>query len=169
MGAALLDAGVYEGIEADRHVTGQAAAVVVLSSVAAGVGAGGIYGPGLRTLVVFTLIALLTWMAWAMLVFQIGSRVLPERETSTDLGQVMRTVGFAAAPGMVQALAVIPDFARTAFVIAWAWMLVAMVIAVKHALDYRSTARAVSVCFLAAGLSLAVAIGVGVMIGPTLF
>lgn len=164
----MLDAGVYEGIEADRHVTLQAAAVVLLSSVAAGIGAGGIYGPSLRTLGAFTAVALVTWLAWAMLVYQIGSRVMPESGTSVDLGQVMRTVGFAAAPGVVQALGVLPEFARTAFVIAWVWMLVAMVIAVKHALDYRSTTRAISVCLLAAGLSLAVAIGVGVVIGPTL-
>jgi len=37
MGAAVLDATTYEGIEADRSLTGQAMLVVLLSALAAGI------------------------------------------------------------------------------------------------------------------------------------
>lgn len=165
MGAAMLDAGAYEGIESDRRATLQAGVVVVLSSLAAGLGAGGVYGPRPGTLAAFSALALVTWIAWATLVLQIGGRWLPESGTRADAGQLLRTIGFAAAPGLLQALAVFPRMAWPVFLAAWFWMLAAMVVAVKHALDYRSTARAVAVCVLSAGLALALAIVLGVVFG----
>lgn len=165
MGAATLDAGVYEGVEHDRHATWQAAIAVLLSSLAAGIGAGGVYGPSLGSLAGYSALALVTWIAWASLVFQIGSRWLPETGTHADAGQLLRTVGFAAAPGLFQAVAAFPRMAAAAFVLSWIWMLVAMVVAVKHALDYRSGARAVAVCLLAAGLAVALAVVLGLVFG----
>jgi hypothetical protein len=43
---------------------------------------------------------------------------------------------------------VIPVLAGAVFFVASVWMLVAMVIAVRQALDYESTARAVGVCLI---------------------
>ena len=79
MRATTLDSGVYEEVEADRSAsaTAQAAIVVLLSSLAAGIGASGWRGVSLRTIAVFSVIALATWIAWAALVLQIGGRLMP--------------------------------------------------------------------------------------------
>jgi hypothetical protein len=169
MGAAMLDESMYEGIEADRSITGQAAVAVVLSSLAAGIGASGLYGVGLTTFVVFTLLALLTWIAWATLMFQIGTRILPEPQTDATLGELLRTIGFAAAPGLLQVFAIFPWVAVPVFVTSWLWMFAAMVIGVQHALDYQHTWRALAVCALAASLSVALAITFGLLFGPVLY
>jgi hypothetical protein len=42
----------------------------------------------------------------------------------------------------------IPGLAGVVFLIAAIWMLIAMVIAVRQALDYKSTLRAVGVCLI---------------------
>jgi hypothetical protein len=157
LGAATLDAGMYEGIEADRTVTAQAALTVLLSSLATGIGASAWFGIGPMQLLTVSAVALVTWVAWAVLIYQIGSRLLPEPGTHTDLGELMRTTGFAASPGVLQVLATIPSGAGLVFAITTAWMLAAMVVGVKHALDYRSTARAILVCLIAAALCLMVA------------
>jgi hypothetical protein len=167
MGAAMLDASMYEGIEADESVSWQAMGVVLLSSLAAGIGAGGWYGGGLRVFALFSVIALATWIAWAVLTFQIGTRVLPEPETEATLGQLLRTIGFAASPGLLQIFAIFPAMTVPIFVATWLWMFAAMVVGVRHALDYRTAGRALAVCALAAGLVLVVAIVSGVMFGPT--
>jgi Yip1 domain len=156
-GAALLDASMYEGIESNRAVTLQAAATVLLSSLATGLGATAWFGWHPLTILTVSGVALLTWVAWASLMFQIGSRFLPEPATRTDLGELLRTTGFAAAPGLLQVLAVLPAIAAPVFILTAAWMFVAMVTAVKHALDYRSTARALAVCALGALLCLSMA------------
>jgi hypothetical protein len=165
MGAAILDAGAYEGIENDPRATGQAAMTVVLASVAAGVGAAGVYGPSVATLLTVSTLALVTWAAWAVLVLQIGARWLREPDTQADTGQLLRTIGFAASPGLLQVLAAFPRVAPFVFALTWLWMLAAMVVAVRHALDYRSSARAVAVCLLAAGLVVALAAVIGVLFG----
>jgi hypothetical protein len=166
VGAAALDPAIYEEVEADPGATGQAMAVVVLSSVAMGIGARGL-GGNASTIATFGVIALLTWAAWALLMFEVGARLLPGRRTRSSPGELLRTVGFAATPGFVAVLAVVPPVAVTVLVGAWGWMLAAMVVAVRHALDYESTARAVAVCVLGLSLALAVALVLGLLWGPT--
>ena len=167
-GAAMLDPGVYEGIEADRSSMRQALATVLLASLSAGFGAAGWRGPNPAVLLVVTAIALLTWVAWAMLMFQIGARLLPGRDTETSLDELMRTIGFAAAPGLLQVFAAFPRMTMPVFIVAWAWMFAATVTAVRQALDYHSTARTLAVCGIAAALAVALAFGLGVVFGPVL-
>lgn len=167
MGAAMLDASMYEGLEADRSVTIQAALVVLLASLAAGIGVGAWYGGGVRLFAVFSVIALATWLAWAVMMFHIGTQILPEPETSATLGELLRTTGFAATPALLQIFAIFPAMTLPVFAGTTVWMFAAMVVGVKHALDYQSTARALAVCGLAASLSLVVAIVAGLLFGPT--
>ena len=99
------------------------------------------------TFVLTSSVALVTWVAWAMLAFQIGTRLLPGPETSATLGQLLRTTGFAAAPGLLQVFALLPAMAVPVFSVTTAWMFAAMVVGVRHTLDYRSLDRR----FLSAG------------------
>ena len=144
--AAKLDVHLYEEVEADRGALGQAALVVVLSSLAAGVG--GAAEGGIPGLLVLALAALAGWFIWAWLIWIIGMKLLPEPQTSADTGEMMRTLGFAASPGLIRFLGVIPVLAVIVNIIAGIWMLVATIIAVRQALDYRSTWRAVGVCLV---------------------
>jgi hypothetical protein len=168
MGAAMLDGGMYEGIEHDRTVTTQAAAVVVLSSLAAGLCVGAWYEGGLQVFIFFSTVALVTWIAWAIMTFHIGTRILPGGETSATVGELLRTTGFAASPGVLQAFGLFPGMAVPVAIVTWLWMFAAMVVGVRHALDYTSTARALAVCGLAAALALTLAMVSGVLFGPTL-
>src|SRR5438876_2374819 len=142
IGAAALDIAIYEEVEADRSATGQALAVVVLSSLAAGIGARGLGGTSLANIAFITVVTLLAWAAWALVTFEIGSRLMPEPQTRVDVGELLRTIGFATAPGMLRVFGIIPSVTVPAFVITTIWMLLSMVVAVRQALDYTSTARA---------------------------
>jgi hypothetical protein len=84
-------------------------------------------------------------MGWATLIQQLGGIALPERGTRVTLGELLRTLGFAASPGWLQAFAMFPSIRTPVCVVSWLWMLAAMVVAVKHALDYQSTLRAILV------------------------
>lgn len=168
MGAALLDRSVYEGIEADRGALGQALATVLLSSLAAGIGVAGWQGPSLGTVVLVASVALVTWVAWATLMFQIGGRLLRTADTQTSQTELMRTIGFAASPGLLQAFGAFPRVTLLAFAISWIWMFAATVVAVRQALDFTSTARTLLVCAVAASLCLAGALILSWFLGPAL-
>jgi len=163
MGAAMLDRGTYEGIEHDSSTTFQAAAIVVASSLAAGIGAGQGNPPRLGVLLAVAGLALVTWLAWAVLILQIGGRSLAERQTEVDLGQLLRTVGFAASPGLLQVFAAVPALTVPVYVASWLWMLAAMTVAVRQALDSRTFGRALAVCGLAFALVLATAFGLAML------
>ena len=166
VGAAALDAAIYEEVEADPGATGQAMSVVVLSSIAMGIGARGLGGDA-STIAVFGVIALLTWAAWALLMFELGTRLLPGRQTLSNPYELLRTVGFAATPGFAAVLASVPGVTIPVLVGTWVWMLAAMVVAVRQALDYESTGRAVAVVVLGGTLALVIAVGLGMVFGPT--
>jgi hypothetical protein len=167
LGAAALDSAIYEEVEADPNATGQAMLVVLLSSAAMGIGAGGL-GAGTAAFAVFGVIALVTWAAWALLMFELGARLLPGRKTRSDPYELLRTVGFAATPGFAAALGSVPDVAIPVLVLSWLWMIAAMVVAVRQALDYESTGRALVVVVLGWVLAMAMALVLGVLFGPTL-
>jgi len=145
MRAAKLDVSLYEEVEADKDALGQAMTVVVLSSLAAGVGAS---QGGLAGIVLGIIAALVGWYAWAYVTYLIGTKLLPEPQTEADLGQLLRTTGFSSAPGLIRVLGIIPGPTGVVFLVASIWMLVAMVIAVRQALDYSNTFRAVGVCLI---------------------
>jgi hypothetical protein len=144
--AAKLDSTLYEEVEKDTNALPQAMAVVVLSALAAGIGS--ISKIGVAGIIVGAIIGLLAWYVWAFLTYFIGTKLLPEPQTKSNLGELLRTIGFSSAPGLIRILAIFAGLQRLIFSFAAAWMLIAMVIAVKVALDYKSTWRAVGVCLI---------------------
>ena len=144
--AAKLDSNLYEEVEADKSALGQAMAIVVLSSIAAGIGlykTGGFSG-----IITGTMASLISWYVWAYLTYFIGTKFLPEPQTQADLGELLRTIGFSSSPGLLRVFYFVPGIGVLLYLISSLWMLVAMIIAVRQALDYNSTLRAVGVCVI---------------------
>ena len=143
-----LDPELYEEVEADKGSMGQAMLVVVMVSVAAGIGSIGILG--IEGVIVGTILDLIGWFIWALLAYVIGTKLLPEPQTKSDLGELLRVIGFARSPGIFLILLLIPVAGKFIAIVLTIWMFVAMVIAVRQALDYKSTWRAAGVCILGA-------------------
>lgn len=142
MAAARLDVNLYESVEADESATSQAMTVVVISALAAGLGS---LRGGMLAVVLSIVAALIGWVLWAGLSYFIGTKILPESRTDADLGQLLRTMGFAQSPGVFRVLGIIPFLGVLINLVVSVWMLVATVIAIRQALDYQSTGRAVGV------------------------
>ena len=160
--AAKLDASLYEEVEADRSAMTQALGVVLFSSLAAGIGTIGHFG-GYQHVLSGMFWAIVGWFIWALLTYWIGTRILPGPATQADLGQLLRTIGFAATPGLIRVLGILPGLMVIATMIAYVWMLIAMVVAVRQALDYESTGRAIAVCiigWLVQSIVILIAVGV---------
>ncbi len=118
----------------------------MICTVASGIGAIG-FG-GIQGLIIGTIAALVGWVVWAFLAFIIGTKLLAEPQTKSDIGELLRTTGFASSPGVLRIFAFIPVIGFVISFAASVWMLVAMVIAVRQALDYKSTWRAIGVCVI---------------------
>ena len=143
--ACKLDVNLYEEVEADKSATVQAALVVVLSSLAAGVGA---LSLGAANFLMAPILSLVSWYIWAYLIYFIGAKLFPEANTKADHGELLRTIGFSSAPGLIRVFGFTPELMTITFIGAGIWMLVAMIIAVRQALDYQSTWRAVGVVII---------------------
>ncbi len=150
-----LDKNLYEEVEHDSSALTQAMLVVALSSVAGGLGLSP-YVPGLAGLFWGVLGAFLSWFMWAAVIYLVGGKLLATKDTQTDLGELLRVIGFAAAPGVFRILGIYGPAREIIILITGLWMFAAMVIAVRQALDFLSTMRAFVVCVLGILLQYAV-------------
>ncbi|WP_196779311.1 hypothetical protein [Salinisphaera orenii] len=144
IGAAKLDVATYEAVEHDSNATLQAALVVIVASLLSSVGVAIALGPSY--LILTTVGAVIDWALWATLLWFIGTKLAPEATTEADIGQLLRTLGFAASPGVLRIFVFIPLIGPIVAFLASIWMIVTMVVAARQALDYASTLRAIVVC-----------------------
>ena len=168
VGASMLNAATYEELEADPRATMQALVVVLLSSVSAGLGARGFGAHGMSTIGFFAIVALMAWVAWSVVIYQVGVRLLPSADTRTDVGELLRTIGFATAPGILRVFGIVPRLTTAVMIITAVWMLAAMIVAVRQALDYGTTRRAVLVCVLGWVFAVAFVFLFGLLFAPRL-
>src|ERR1051325_4745833 len=146
-GVLALRPSVFEEIEADHHANGQAFAVVLLASVAAGLGGG--LGGGAIGMVRETVGAVVGWVMWAGVTYVLGARLMPEPDTRTDMGELLRVIGYSYAPSFFALFAGVPFVGYGIRMAVDFWLLATTVLAVRQALDYKSTLRAFPVVLIA--------------------
>ena len=146
IGAAMLRTGTYEEVEADTSATKQAMLVVVLVSLASGIG--NIAVGGVMALVFGVLAALAGWVFWAWITYFVGTKLLSTPETHANWGQLARTLGYAQTPGLFKVFGFLPVIGPIVFFLATIWQLIAAIIAIRQALDYTSTRRAIGVALI---------------------
>jgi len=167
VGALALDAGAYESVEADRSSAMQSVIVVVAVCISGGIAALGLGLTGLAGVVNGAVLSLGAWLTWAAVITTFGTITLPEPQTKADVAELFRVLGFAAAPGIFVGLAAMPAAAPWVLSVVAAWMVAAAVMAVRQALDYRSTTRAIAVCAVAWLLTFGVLAAVALFLGTT--
>ena len=162
IGAAMLDVSVYEEVEHDQTATGQAAGVVAIVAVCAAIGTMGHHdakGP-----IGAIVGALLGWVIMAGLTYVIGTKMFGG---TADMGEMLRTLGFSRAPGVIALVGFIPLLGWLAIAVASVWQLVTAVVAIRQALDF-DTGKAVATAVLAWLVVMAVTVGIMIMIGGAL-
>lgn len=155
IGALSLDASIYEDIERDRRAGMQSVLIVLAVTAAGGVAGFGLGLIGLSGFVTGAVIALGGWLVWVSLITTLGTTTFAEPQTKSSARELLRTLGYASAPGVFLAFAAMPAAAPFVFVLVSLWMIATAVLAVRQALDYRSTGRAIAVCVVAWLLSIA--------------
>ncbi|WP_455368188.1 YIP1 family protein [[Eubacterium] cellulosolvens] len=171
--AAKLDASLYEEVEKDLTATNQAILVVVIASISSGIGSaiGGQMVGGLGGFV-FGLVggaiaALVGWFIWSFITYFIGTRLFKGPQTEATYGELLRCIGFSNSPGILAILVFIPIIGAVIAFIAWIWSLIAMVIAVRQALDF-STGRAIATCIVGFIVMMIIIAAIGIATGGLL-
>jgi hypothetical protein len=165
IGAAKLDPAIYEEVEHDPNAMGQAVTVVVVVAIAAGIGAA---TNGIGAIILGVILSLVGWCLWAAITWLVGTRLFGTPQTEADFGQLFRTLGFAASPGVLQIFGIIPVIGMIVGLAAAIWQLATMVVAVRQALDYDSTGRAIAVCLVGFLVYMAIIVVVSALVGGSM-
>lgn len=146
-GAMKADVKTFEEIEADQTALPQAVAAIVIAGLASLIG--NVFRVGIIGGFMFLIVTLCSYALWALVVVLIGTKVMPEPSTKADFNEGFRVMGFTAAPGVFNVLAIIPFLGPVISFVIWIWMIVVGVVAVRQVLDYSNTGRAIIVCLIA--------------------
>lgn len=144
----------FQEIEADQTALGQAVTVIVIAGVASLIG--NIFRQGVMYGIVSLVLTLIAYAVWSVMVVLVGTKLMPEPTTKADFAEGFRVIGFTASPGVFHVLAIIPFLGPLLSFLISIWMLILGVIAAREVLDYSNTGRALIVCLIAFGITVAV-------------
>ena len=157
IGAAFFNRQTYEEIEQDQGALGQAVVVVLivtLCGVIGGVVGGLMQGSAVLGIVLGIIgglvFGIIRWALWVTVMYWVGGRMLRTGDTETSWGELGRVMGFAYTPGVLSVLSFIPAIGNLFPVIGFCWTVAAMTVAVRQALDFESTGRAIGAVLLSA-------------------
>ena len=119
--------------------------IMILDGIAGAVAANNI----IKTAVAMSgLTAIITWFIWAILIFVIGVKLFPDKQTKTPFKKVLTAVGFAHAPGLLRFFAVTPDLMIPIILLTQFWIFAALIISTKQILSLKSNLKSFGVVFL---------------------
>ena len=134
IGVFKLDADTFERIEHDQSATSQAALVVLAVALLGAVGGliGALLGDGniIMAFIGPIINAFIGWILWSAVTYFVGTSFFGGQ---ADMGEMLRVVGFANAPGI---LGIIPCIG---WLVGLLWTLAAMVVAIRQGLDVDTT------------------------------
>ena len=141
-----IDIELYEEVEKDKSATVQAGLVVVLSSLAAGVGA---LQMGSSNFLMAPILSFAKLVCVGLRNLFCWCKTFGGPNTKSDHGELLRTIGFSSAPGLIRVFGITPELMTVTFIGSAFWMLACMVVAVKSALDYESLWKSLGVVIVA--------------------
>lgn len=159
IGAAMLKVPIYEEVEADTDATTQAAIVVGVVAVASAIGN---WHMGPRGLISGILGAYIGWAVWSAVTYYVGTWL----GGKATWGEMLRTIGFAQAPGVLLVVGIIPFLGALVKLVVFIWMLVACIIAIRQALDFdNQTGKAILTAVIGLVLYIVAAAIIGSVLG----
>ena len=146
VGAMKLEPTAFEDVESDPTAIGQSVGVIALAAVAAGIG--NIYYGGLTGIVSAAFMSVISFLIWSLIIWLVGTKLMPEPATKADYPETFRVLGFAAAPGLASVITIIPLLGYLLMFVIWLWQIAAMVVAVRQVLDFSTTGKAIVVVLI---------------------
>jgi len=150
VGALKLDANTFEDIERDPAAMGQAVGIIALAALASNLGQ--IWRLGFGVMLIGVCSSLVGYVIWSVVVWLAGTKLMPDPATKADFPETFRTIAFAAAPGLIGVVTIVPFLGWLLMLlltpIIWLWSMAAMVVAVRQVLDYSETFKAVIVVLI---------------------
>jgi hypothetical protein len=141
-----LEPNAFEDVERDPTAIGQAVGVIVLAAVSAGIG--NIYWGGITGIVTTALTSLIGFLIWSLIVWLVGTKLMPEPTTKADFAETFRVLGFSASPGLLSFITIIPILGYLIMFVIWLWQMASMIVAVKAVLDYSTIGKAIVVVLI---------------------
>ena len=94
------------------------------------------------------LTAILTWFIWAVIIFVIGVKLFPDKQTKVPFKKILTAVGFAHAPGLLRFFAITPELMIPIIFLTQFWIFAALIISTKQILNLKSNFKSFGIVFL---------------------
>jgi hypothetical protein len=114
--------------------------IMILDGIAGAVAANTV----IKTAVAMSgLTAILTWFIWAILIFVIGVKIFPDKQTKVSFKKVLTGVGF------VRFFAITPELMIPIIFLTQFWIFASLIISTREILNLKSNFKSFGIIFLA--------------------
>ena len=119
--------------------------IMILDGIAGAVAANTI----IKTAIAMSgLTAILTWFIWSILIFVIGVKLFPDKQTKVTFKKVLTGIGFAHAPGLLRFFAITPELMIPIIFLTQFWIFASLIISTKQILNLKSNLKSFGIVFL---------------------
>tara|TARA_Y100000748_G_C15377150_1_gene442207 strand:- start:56 stop:592 length:537 start_codon:yes stop_codon:yes gene_type:complete len=120
--------------------------IMILDGIAGAIAASAV----IKTNIILSgITAIMTWYIWALLIFVIGVKIFPEKETKANFKKILIAVGYAHAPGLLRFLGFIPELVMPIIFITQFWIFASLIIATREILNFKSNIKSLGVILIA--------------------
>tara|TARA_B100002051_G_scaffold218977_1_gene212294 strand:- start:170 stop:715 length:546 start_codon:yes stop_codon:yes gene_type:complete len=119
--------------------------IMILDGVAGAVAANSIVKTSIG---ISGLTAILTWLVWSILIYVIGVKIFPEKESKIPFKKILIGVGYAHSPGLIRFFAVTPDIVLLIVFLTQFWIFASLIISTKQILNLKNNFKAFGIVFL---------------------
>ena len=119
--------------------------IMILDGIAGAVAANTVIKTGIA---MSGLTAILTWFVWAVLIFVIGVKLFPDKQTKVPFKKILTAVGYAHAPGLLRFFAITPELMVPIIFLTQFWIFAALIISTKQVLNLKSNFKSFGIIFL---------------------
>jgi hypothetical protein len=162
LGALRLQESTYEEVEADVKATGEAAFIIVGTSLVSGAVNGAL--TGVSSGFFGALGSFVGWAFYAWVAYIVGVKLFPGPQTKSSWGEIARTLGYANTARFLVVFELVPGLQAITRTVVGLWVLIATIVALRSALDI-GTGRAILVAIASAiGQLIIIAISLTVLV-----
>ena len=119
--------------------------IVILGGIAGAVAANEV----IKTPIALSgLTQLINWFVWSVLIYVIGVKIFPDKDSKVPFKKILIGVGFAHTPGVLRFFAVSPDLMVPIIILTQFWIFAGLIISTKQILNLKSNLKSFGIIFL---------------------
>ena len=94
------------------------------------------------------LTAIFSWFIWSVLIYVLGVKIFPDKDSKVPFKKILISVGYAHSPGLIRFFAVTPELVLPVIFLTQFWIFASLIVSTKQVLNLKTNFKSFGIIFL---------------------